>query len=549
MNEKPLKIALIQLTRIGDLVQTMQAARQFRGENPNIELTLIARKKFAGGITFLLETVFDHIVMFDTKDFFAKKSLKDAQVTLGNFVYDLNKNEFDVCVNLSYTKSASYLNSLINCQLRLGPYRNEAAEISINDNWSQYIFSNVLDHNLTPFNLVDLYRFVLGCQDVHTLNDDASYVRQKHIVVHPFASQKKKRWGFSKWSELIYKLLKDHPEHEVHIVGGTEDQTEAKRIIESPALSIYTERIFNRTQDASLAKTYELLLTTELFIGHDSVVSHLAAETLTSSIVLSLGSVKPFETNAYSNKVINIVPRNGCYPCKTTERCETLPCHSSINHQLVAQIAHGVLGGQEITEKYLKTNINSFQLDSVDIYGSIYNSHGLDLLPITQNYKNIENVFKDFYKVVFQCFLRDHDLNCSIPEISRETAAKLNHYRDGAQYLIEIYNFGVKFSNKIITECEQPEPNINTINGFISKITELDQMASITRKSYPLLSGIIDYVYTHKANVVGENIHAICKDNLVTFYDGANLSAVMLEFIDKAIAPYIAQKPTMDKEV
>ena len=48
------KIAILQLTRIGDLVQTYQATRQFKAENPNTHITLIARRKFATGIHFLL---------------------------------------------------------------------------------------------------------------------------------------------------------------------------------------------------------------------------------------------------------------------------------------------------------------------------------------------------------------------------------------------------------------------------------------------------------------------------------------------------------------
>jgi ADP-heptose:LPS heptosyltransferase len=60
-NQSPLKIAIIQLTRIGDLIQTAQAVRQFKAENPDTEITLIARRKFGNGIFFLLETIFDEV--------------------------------------------------------------------------------------------------------------------------------------------------------------------------------------------------------------------------------------------------------------------------------------------------------------------------------------------------------------------------------------------------------------------------------------------------------------------------------------------------------
>ena len=56
------------------------------------------------------------------------------------------------------------------------------------------------------------------------------HIDTQTIVLHPFASSKKKRWGINKWSELIFKLAKDNPRYDFHIVGGPEDSAEAKRL-------------------------------------------------------------------------------------------------------------------------------------------------------------------------------------------------------------------------------------------------------------------------------------------------------------------------------
>ena len=56
MSENHTSIGIIQLTRIGDVIQTFQAAKQLKTENPQVELTLIARKEFAKGLEFLLES-------------------------------------------------------------------------------------------------------------------------------------------------------------------------------------------------------------------------------------------------------------------------------------------------------------------------------------------------------------------------------------------------------------------------------------------------------------------------------------------------------------
>lgn len=546
--EKPLKIAIIQLTRIGDLVQTVQATRQFKAENSNTHITLIARRKFASGLQFLLESVFDDIILFDVKDLLPTGNLLAARNTTNIFLNELNGLNFDVTVNLSFNKSSTYLNTLIESQLTLGLSRNSLGEISINDKWSQFVFSNVMSTVDTPFCLVDIYRYIMGCQDIHVLEDNMNDARKKQIVLHPFASSRKKRWGNNKWTELIYKVARENPDHEIHIVGSPADTPDSVRLIESPALASIKDRIHSHTEFGSISSTYKLLSDSELFIGHDSLVSHLASETLTPTIVISLGSVRPHETTAYQKGVINISPRNSCFPCAVEEQCDILPCHNSINHQSVSAIATGLINKEEIDLKFLTTNLSPFQLDSILVYKTDYEDYGLVLKEISSTNKPIKEVFKDFYKIIWQCFLRDHDINIGLPDVTKECAASLHKYQDGINYLFELYNFGIKYSNKIITEAEQPSPNIPMIQENINKLQEIDQLCNITKKTYPHLAGLIDYFFVVKSNAPGENIIDICKSNLVTYYDASNLAAVLNEFLEKTIAPYVARN-TRETEI
>ena len=51
-------IALLQLTRLGDLVQTVQAVQNFKITHPNYRMVLIARSQFAKPLSFLLNKYF-----------------------------------------------------------------------------------------------------------------------------------------------------------------------------------------------------------------------------------------------------------------------------------------------------------------------------------------------------------------------------------------------------------------------------------------------------------------------------------------------------------
>lgn len=99
-----MNICLIQLARIGDIIQTYRAANQLKAEKPNVKLTLITRRRFSTQLAFLLGTVFDQIIEFETKDFFDKDkaNLKTSKLKLHNFIHDIKKNDFDLVINLSF---------------------------------------------------------------------------------------------------------------------------------------------------------------------------------------------------------------------------------------------------------------------------------------------------------------------------------------------------------------------------------------------------------------------------------------------------------------
>ena len=534
------KIAIIQLTRIGDLIQTTQAARQLKAENSDAHLTLIARRKFAGGITFLLETVFDEIILFDTNDFFQVKEFKGAKNEVTSFINILNSKKFSFSINLSFSKSSSYLSSVIDAEYKMGISRNDKSEITISDKWSQYIYSNVMNGSNVPFSLVDIYRYIMGVEETLVLDPDADFKqRGNNIVIHPFASQRKKKWGISRWAELIYRMSKEQPESHFHIVGGKEDESEATRLLHTPSLQNLNDRIHIHASKSSIKETYKLLMDARLFIGHDSMVSHLASETLTPSIIVSLGTVRPFETSPYNNQAINIAPKNKCYPCNISEKCDLLPCHNSINHQVVSVIANGMLKGETINKNYLSANLTPLHLDPIRVYSSSYDHNGLVLDEVSNNYSSVNDVFKAYYKIIWLYYLRGVETNSRLPDISKSTAQALQQYTAGVNYLFELYNFGVKYSNKIIEGAQAKETNFADIQSDINKMAEIDNLCNITKRNYPLLQGLVDYFYVNKANALGDNLLEISQHNLLNYYDASNLIAVINDFIEKSVSPHI----------
>lgn len=536
-----LQVAIIQLTRTGDLLQAYQVVKQAKKEYPDATFTLIARDKFVKGIRFLTDEVFDKTFTIDTKSFFTKPSFATAQSNLQHLITEINHVKYDMVVNLSFNKSSSYLSTLINAKVRLGIYRNLDGEVAIDDKWGQYVYATVMSGTQNPFNLVEIYRNMLGVKRFEPQGNKDCY--NDLIVIHPFASQIKKRWGSSKWVEVIYRLAKENPTHKIAIVGGPSDIKEQNQIVNSPMLMDLHSQIEACAGELDIQGTYALLNQARVFIGHDSMVSHLAAITNTPAVILSLGTVRPSETTPYFDKALNIVPKTKCFPCQVNTTCELMPCHNDINYQTVLAVANLIIREEVISRDTLYNEVSTFHLNSCKIYWSMLNEEGyFKLFNLTDDFESSQEVCHTVYRYIWNLYLKYQEDNISAPLISEQTAEKLAQELEGVQYLYEIYNFASKFAKELVEESKKKNPKTNTINELVAKLTEIDRLTNITKTTYPITKPIIEFFYVSKCNVPGNNLKELSENYLLFYYDASNLCAMLFELVEQTIAPLLDKK-------
>lgn len=543
------KIAVVQLTRIGDVIQTYQAAAQLKKERADVELTLVARKTFAQGLEFLLAKVFDHITYLDVRDFIPSKnvSLEKSQERIQGFVNDINKLELDVLVNLSFCKSSAYLCSLIRAPHKMGIRRNDKNEIVINDKWSQFVYSSVMNSTLSPFNLVDVYKFMLGAQSVQPNRIEKK--RENILVIHPFASSKKKSWGTSRWIDFTYKFMKDNSNVDVYIVGGKADKQDAERISKSSALQSFESRIYNCAGDFSIEDTYKLLERAKLLACHDSMVSHLAAVAQTPTMVISLGTVRPPETTSYQHNVLNFAPRRKCFPCLPSESCDLLPCHKDIPHQLISSVATGIFNEKNLDKSFFNEFISPFHMQNVSIFAPNFDESGMELIDITESEPTTADVFRTIYRVAWSFYLRSVEVGRKIPNMTGESRASLHAHIKGAQHIFELYQFGMKYTNAILVELEKKTPNLQAMKDNIQRLSEIDQLCAMTKRNNPFLKPLVDFFFVNKANALGSDLKEITQNNLLSFFDAQSLVQITYELMNKIVVSHERPSQAIIKDV
>ena len=137
-------IALIQVTRIGDILQTLHAARSVKKFHPNYRLVLICRESFGKPLSFLLNQTFDSIYYLPTKRIYENSQsdgLKNTKEIFDSFLNNLHAQEnISVLINLSFSKSSNYLSSSIRSDYKIGTYFNTQNMLQVNDKWSTYLY-------------------------------------------------------------------------------------------------------------------------------------------------------------------------------------------------------------------------------------------------------------------------------------------------------------------------------------------------------------------------------------------------------------------------
>lgn len=524
------KICIVQLTRIGDVIQTFQAARQFKYENPNFSLSLVARRDMAKGLIFLLKDVFDEVFLFETSDFFpvGTKRLDSAKDRLNAFIKEVNQSEFDLLVNFSFTNTSSYLCNLISAKVKMGTRRNFKNQLVITDKWSQYVYSNVLESDFCPYNLVDIYRNMLGAKDNHSFAFDQ--VLENTISIHPFASSQEKRFDNESWSKLIFRLLKTNPTYEIRLLGAKNDSIDAQEILSQNYLNEFRHRILSHVGQLSIEESFHTVNNSKLFIGHDSMVSHLAAIAEKESVIISLGQVKPFETSPYNDKAVNLAIKDR----KTGNQ--------SINTETVYSVCQELIQSRQINKAFAQKSLNVFTTQNLCLYSSSFEASGLKLSDILEGQCDSSVAFKKFLKVCFSYYLKDQEVDMAIPKLNQEAVHTFKILKDGLVYMNELFHHAMNTCNAILDETSKKVSNNENIKKHVGKLAEIDKLLNTTATNYKLLKPINDFFYINRLNSQGEDLTQVTQSNLISYYEAQNFVSYVEDLTNTTLGPKIISR-------
>jgi ADP-heptose:LPS heptosyltransferase len=388
-------ILLVNITRLGDMLQATPTIAGMKAENPDCKVTVLVEKQFED-VCHVIPNI-DEVMSIDlavTCRAIAREQegIIEAFSYVSETVDKLRAQQFDYCLNMSSSAYTAMLLNLIGITRNGGWTSDEEGYRVIESDWARLFATSVFHQNrqFNSLNLVDVFRCSADIEEhpkqllinveagskeyCETLIADAQFTNTGPLIaVQAGASQQKRQWAPAKFIELISILVKEHNAR-VILTGSNKERP----IIDPIVAGCASPNVFSAAGRTSVPQLAALLKLSDLLVTGDTGPMHMSVAVGTPVVSMFLASAFGFETGPYSEGNIVLQPVIGCGPCNPNKGCARPDCHDTIAPSLVAHLAMERIKGQVYAVPQDIADPNH-----VIVYRSTFDSRGFcDLLPI-----------------------------------------------------------------------------------------------------------------------------------------------------------------------
>ena len=477
------KILVIQMCRMGDLVQTLPLLKKLKAEHRGCKITIMCIRESMGLIqdTPLVDCFVSIPHRFYRKTQTQIERDPSLVTTLWNFppLYA----HHDLVINLTHDASSAVLCEKVPATIKHGRIQTRAGEIRTLGDWAKYLFAAVRNRTQNHLNLVDIHIGMGGVPhnplknwlavDQHSaekgraLLEGHGYRGKGPLVgLQLGASQLHRAWPIGNFAVLAQQL-KEQFEFEILLLGSPGEKelgAEFVRQVNFPVINL-----IGQTQVTELPA---ILLMCDFLISNDTGTAHIAAAVGTRVLGLYFSTAYWGETAPFGENHLILQVELPCSPCLYHEKCDTLDCKQHLTVEAVYAAASMMLSGQME---------QPFDYPHLSLFRSQFLSNG------TLAYIPLSAVISDSYQTGFinrvlweEALGVGHDADYIDLCLSR--MGHLDHFRSKAeatqdehQYLREQYQQALRLLHHIILEFQEPpvtKERILSLNDGLLAIQE-----------------------------------------------------------------------------
>lgn len=355
------QVLIINITRMGDLTQTVPLLRRLEEEWPGVAIDLIVDTRLALMAALLPGLRHVHTYQFETvvkTDLRNPRGDRPLSPDMAAWAQSLAVIGYDRVINLTFTRWSGLLAAVIGAPDTRGVTVGRHGTAVMQGPWLAHVVDLQQHRRFNRFNLVDLYalggsgpgsftpiRLALPEAAARWAEQYLGTIGTGHIriAVQIGASEARKAWRpeyFGRTMAALSRRLKV-----AFVLIGTRRETESVQ----QAVASYHQAggvgpLYSPVGQTDMSQLAAMLSRCRLLITNDTGPMHLAVGMGTPVIDLSVGHVDFRETGPYGPGHWVVQPVLDCAPCGYTQGCTHHVCKDQIVPDQVASLALHALG-------------------------------------------------------------------------------------------------------------------------------------------------------------------------------------------------------------
>ncbi len=319
------KIAVLQLSRIGDVLMSLPVLESLSIQYPNAEISFFINAMFTDLLPY---SPYYRQIPIDFNRWYGElaqsEGIQQALMTMDKELKPVIDGAFDLLINLSSQRMSAILAALVNAGERRGLVLS-TDDTLVHTHSTLSLFSEMkTGRHLNWIHQVEIYLSAVSGGSPRPLPQTGDFlfgegfsawvespiITEEYILIAPGASIPEKEVDPTVLAALC-RAVCAHTDYRI-VLTGTDKEAHRHRELQRSD----PNRIFDYAGKTDAFKhLWNLIYHAECLICNDSGPMHMAALMDKKTIVFSNGSAFFPETMAYNNHVLFFSPHGDCYPC------------------------------------------------------------------------------------------------------------------------------------------------------------------------------------------------------------------------------------------
>lgn len=358
------QVLILNITRMGDLIQMGPLLARLREEQPGVAIDLVVDRQFA-----LVASMLDgirEVISFDFHELIdsSRASVKDAWSLyreVADWARPMLDRRYDRIVNLTFNRPSAFLSGYIGAPDIRGGRSAWDGGVVIDNAWMAYFTDMHHFRRINRFNLVDVY--ALGGSGPGTFTplhvtlppEARDWARRflasekpeaaQWIAVQAGASDIMKAWRPAHFGTTL-AALSERWKGGILFIGAPSERETIAQVIQIYRGAGGRNPFINAAGRTSLEQLAALLAEARLLLTNDTGPMHMAVAAKTPVVDLSVGHVDFRETGPYGAGHWVVQPDLDCAPCGFEQVCAHHSCKDRlVPNQMADLMLHALSSG------------------------------------------------------------------------------------------------------------------------------------------------------------------------------------------------------------